>query len=83
MMIAAPASAGSIDCAAICSGVTGSASDMVGGVREPVTAQLMITFANSILHLDARQDLRQHVFARRRSRKIPRPWSRSCRGRPP
>src|ERR1022692_3958887 len=41
--IAAPALAASIACVAISSGVTGSASDMVGVWIEPVIAQVMIT----------------------------------------
>jgi hypothetical protein len=42
-MIAAPASAASIDCRAISSGVIGKASDIVGVWIDPVTAQEMIT----------------------------------------
>src|ERR1700744_6552530 len=41
--IAAARLAAAIDCEAISSGVTGSASDMVGVCAEPVTAQLMMT----------------------------------------
>src|SRR5450631_3128962 len=42
-IIAAPASAASIDCLAISSGVIGNASDIVGVWIDPVTAQEMIT----------------------------------------
>ncbi len=41
--IDAPASAASIDCFAMSSGVKGSASDMVGVWIPPVTAQVMMT----------------------------------------
>ncbi|CCD02470.1 protein of unknown function (plasmid) [Azospirillum baldaniorum] len=42
--IAAPASAAPTPCSTISSGVTGSASDMVGVWIDPVNAQLMMTF---------------------------------------
>src|SRR5580698_9294246 len=42
-MMAAPASAASIDCAEICCGVIGSASDMVGVCMAPVIAHEMMT----------------------------------------
>src|SRR3982751_3851722 len=45
--IAAPASAASIACVAIWSGVNGSASDIVGVWIEPVTAQVMMTLLAS------------------------------------
>ena len=44
-MIAAPASAASMLACAICSGVIGSASDMLGVWIAPVMAQLMITLS--------------------------------------
>src|SRR5215470_3995893 len=44
--MAAPASAASIACSAIWSGVIGSASDMVGVWIAPVTAQLMMTLSD-------------------------------------
>src|SRR3954464_2329894 len=44
-MIAAPASAASMLLRAICSGVIGRCSDMLGVWIAPVTAQLMMTFA--------------------------------------
>src|SRR5882757_7674523 len=62
---AAPAIAASIDCSAICSGVMGSASDIVGVWAEPVTAQVIITFPISVTLLDARQDLGEHLLAQR------------------
>ena len=43
-MIAAPASAASIDCSAISEGVNGRCGDMVGVWIEPVAAHVMITF---------------------------------------
>ena len=42
-MIAAPASAASIDCWAISAGVIGRCGDIVGVWIEPVTAQVMMT----------------------------------------
>src|SRR3954451_12629632 len=42
-MIAAPASAASIDCLAICSGVSGRYSDIDGVWVDPVIAQEMMT----------------------------------------
>ncbi len=44
--IAAPASAAPIACSAIWSGVTGSASDIVGVWIAPVTAQVMMTLSD-------------------------------------
>ncbi len=48
-MIAAPASAASMLLCAICSGVIGRCSDMLGVWIAPVTAQLMMTLAMSFL----------------------------------
>src|SRR4051812_47684360 len=41
--MAAPASAAAIACSAICAGVIGRYSDMLGVWTEPVTAQVMMT----------------------------------------
>src|SRR5271167_4563804 len=47
--IAAPACAAAIDCSAICAGVIGIASDMVGVCTEPVVAQVMMTVLSCLL----------------------------------
>ncbi|MDB5712123.1 MAG: hypothetical protein JWL96_4193, partial [Sphingomonas bacterium] len=46
---AAPASAAAIDCSAICSGVIGSASDIVGVCIAPVIAHEIMTFEMALL----------------------------------
>src|SRR5579885_2959284 len=49
---AAPATAAAIDCSAICSGVIGRASDMVGVWMAPVTAHVIIALLLMSAYLD-------------------------------